>query len=62
MGYEAHAVGVEHSERRAALCREATELLFRAHAAVGGEVLSAGGTGMYACNAWSNEIQGDRMR
>ena len=33
------------------------ELLVRAHADVGGELISAGGTGTYALNTWANEIQ-----
>ena len=33
------------------------ELLLAAHADVGGELISAGGTGTYAINTWANEIQ-----
>jgi len=33
------------------------ELLIRAHADVGGELVSAGGTGTYEINTWANEIQ-----
>jgi D-threonine aldolase len=57
MGYEGHAVGLEDSVQRERGCREAMEILQAAHAVVGGEVVSAGGTGTYACNRWANEIQ-----
>jgi D-serine deaminase-like pyridoxal phosphate-dependent protein len=33
------------------------EILVAAHADVGGELISAGGTGTYALNTWANEIQ-----
>jgi D-serine deaminase-like pyridoxal phosphate-dependent protein len=33
------------------------ELLVGAHAAVGGELMSAGGTGTYVLNTWADEIQ-----
>jgi D-serine deaminase-like pyridoxal phosphate-dependent protein len=32
-------------------------MLLRAHADVGGELISAGGTGTYDCNRWATEIQ-----
>ena len=32
-------------------------LLLEAHADVGGDLVSAGGTGTYACNTWATEIQ-----
>jgi len=57
MGYEGHAVGLDDKARREALCEEAMQLLLGAHAEVGGEVVSAGGTGTYACNRWATEIQ-----
>ena len=33
------------------------ELLLKAHADVGGDIVSGGGTGTYAENSWVNEIQ-----
>ena len=57
MGYEGHAVGLEDKSRRDALCADAMELLLAAHRNVGGEVISAGGTGTYSCNRWATEIQ-----
>jgi D-serine deaminase-like pyridoxal phosphate-dependent protein len=57
MGYEGHAVLVEDRERRAELTREAMDRLATARAMVGGEVVSAGGTGTYDLNVYANEIQ-----
>jgi len=57
MGYEGHVVGLEDESARALLCRGAMEHLLAAHADVGGDLISAGGTGTYACNTWANEIQ-----
>ena len=57
MGYEGHAVGKPDRAERERLTRAAMELLVEAHAAVGGELVTAGGTGTYDCNTWANEIQ-----
>ncbi len=57
MGYEGHVVGNEDRDAREKGCEESMELLLRAHADVGGEVVSAGGTGTYDCNRWATEIQ-----
>jgi D-serine deaminase-like pyridoxal phosphate-dependent protein len=57
MGYEGHVVGLVDADERARKCAAAMELLMRAHADVGGELISAGGTGTYAVNTWANEIQ-----
>jgi D-serine deaminase-like pyridoxal phosphate-dependent protein len=57
MGYEGHVVGLEDRATRARLTGEAMHLLLAAHAQVGGEMISAGGTGTYDCNTWANEIQ-----
>ncbi|HYK70062.1 MAG TPA: alanine racemase [Streptosporangiaceae bacterium] len=57
MGYEGHAVGLVDASERAELCEAAMQLLLSAHADVGGELVSAGGTGTYALNTWANEIQ-----
>src|ERR1700729_3827427 len=45
MGYEGHVVGVEDETARAQQCQAAMELLLVAHADVGGDVISGGGTG-----------------
>jgi D-threonine aldolase len=57
MGYEGHAVGLDDREVRERLCEEAMQLLLAAHAQVGGDLVSAGGTGTYASNRWATEIQ-----
>jgi D-serine deaminase-like pyridoxal phosphate-dependent protein len=57
MGYEGHVVGLEDREERVAKTRTAMELLVAAHGDVGGELVSAGGTGTYDINTWANEIQ-----
>ena len=57
MGYEGHAVLLEDRVLRARLAEESMQLLLAAHAQVGGELISAGGTGTYDCNVWANEIQ-----
>lgn len=57
MGYEGHAVGVGDRAKRVALCDEAMQRLAAAHAAVGGDVVSAGGTGTFDCNTAATEIQ-----
>jgi D-threonine aldolase len=57
MGYEGHVVGLPDAGERAERCKLAMEILVAAHADVGGELVSAGGTGTYALNTWANEIQ-----
>jgi D-serine deaminase-like pyridoxal phosphate-dependent protein len=57
MGYEGHAVGVEDRSERARLVDESMTLLRTAHAAVGGPVISAGGTGSFDLNTLATEIQ-----
>jgi D-threonine aldolase len=57
MGYEGHVMIVEDGAERATQCRQSMELLVAAAADVGGELISAGGTGTYDCNTWATEIQ-----
>jgi D-serine deaminase-like pyridoxal phosphate-dependent protein len=57
MGYEGHLMMVRDPEKRRRQVEEAMEKLLAAHQAVGGDVISAGGTGTYAVNTWANEIQ-----
>jgi D-serine deaminase-like pyridoxal phosphate-dependent protein len=57
MGYEGHVVGIPDPVERAERCKVAMEMLVAAHADVGGELVSAGGTGTYALNTWATEIQ-----
>jgi D-serine deaminase-like pyridoxal phosphate-dependent protein len=57
MGYEGHVVQLPEAGEREARTRAAMELLMAAHADVGGEVISAGGTGTYLTNTWCTELQ-----
>lgn len=57
MGYEGHVVGNPDRAARETGCEESMRRLLEAHQAVGGEVVSAGGTGTYDCNRWATEIQ-----
>jgi D-serine deaminase-like pyridoxal phosphate-dependent protein len=57
MGYEGHIVGLEDRARRVDLLEESMAQLVRAHELVGGDVVSAGGTGTYDLNTWATEIQ-----
>jgi D-serine deaminase-like pyridoxal phosphate-dependent protein len=57
MGYEGHVVGVEDRGVREEQTEDSMKLLLQAHDAVGGDLISAGGTGTYDINGWANEIQ-----
>jgi len=57
MGYEGHCMIVEDRDERRRRTAEAMERLARAHADVGGEVISAGGTGTFDLNERATEIQ-----
>lgn len=57
MGYEGHVVGLDDRALRVAKTAESMELLRAAHRDVGGDVVSAGGTGTYDVNTWATEIQ-----
>ena len=56
MGYEGHLMR-EPAEGKGAAVEASMKLLLAAHAAVGGDVVSGGGTGTYDCNPWVTEIQ-----
>jgi len=57
MGYEGHLMMVTPADEQTRLTEDAMKLLLAAHADVGGELVSAGGTGTYARNTWATEIQ-----
>jgi D-serine deaminase-like pyridoxal phosphate-dependent protein len=57
MGYEGHLMIVPDRADQAKRVAEAMAILARAHADVGGDVISAGGTGTYDLNRWATEIQ-----
>ncbi len=56
MGYEGHLM-MAGSDAKAAAVQASMELLTTAHAAVGGDVVSGGGTGTFAVNNWITELQ-----
>ena len=56
MGYEGHLMMADAGAKAAAV-QASMELLLQAHAAVGGDVVSGGGTGTYAVNRWVTELQ-----
>jgi D-serine deaminase-like pyridoxal phosphate-dependent protein len=57
MGYEGHVVGLEDRDARVKQTAESMALLVQAHGDVGGDLISAGGTGTYDINTWATEIQ-----
>src|ERR1700677_1918994 len=57
MGYEGHIVGLENRATRAAMLEESMGQLILAAGEVGGEIISAGGTGAFDLNSWATEIQ-----
>src|SRR4051794_18330166 len=57
MGYEGHVMIVEDPQDRLRQTEECMSRLLKASADVGGDLVSAGGTGNYAINTWANEIQ-----
>ncbi|HWE68707.1 MAG TPA: alanine racemase [Acidimicrobiales bacterium] len=57
MGYEGHVVGLEDRATRTEMVEVSMDLLLTAHQEVGGEIISAGGTGTYDLNHWATEIQ-----
>src|SRR3954452_5988676 len=57
MGYEGHVMPVEDPAEKLRQTEECMTKLLKASADVGGDLVSAGGTGNYAVNTWANEIQ-----
>jgi len=57
MGYEGHLMLVPDIDDRRKQTEECMTRLLAAHADVGGDIISAGGTGTYSVNTWVNEIQ-----
>jgi D-serine deaminase-like pyridoxal phosphate-dependent protein len=57
MGYEGHIVGLEDRGQRTEMLRDSMDRLVLASDQVGGDVISAGGTGTYDINTWATEIQ-----
>jgi len=57
MGYEGHLMMVTDPDKKAAKVGDSMALLASAAEAVGGDLVSAGGTGTYSANAVATEIQ-----
>ena len=57
MGYEGHLMHDPNVRRRTEKTQESMELLILAHEAVGGDVISGGGTGTWECNQAVTELQ-----
>ncbi|RIL00014.1 MAG: metal-activated pyridoxal enzyme [Proteobacteria bacterium] len=57
MGYEGHVMGLATRAERKTACDAAMAKLRAAHAQVGGDVISAGGTGTFDVNDVATEIQ-----
>ncbi len=57
MGYEGHLMTEQPRATRAAKTESCMELLLRASSAVGGDLVSGGGTGTFDVNTWVTEIQ-----
>jgi D-threonine aldolase len=57
MGYEGHLMRIQSGVERAQQTEQAMKLLLAASSDVGGDLVSAGGTGTYADNVWATEIE-----
>ena len=57
MGYEGHLMMVDQPTDKAAETERCMAELLAAHDDVGGDLVSAGGTGTYHVNRWATEIQ-----
>jgi D-serine deaminase-like pyridoxal phosphate-dependent protein len=57
MGYEGHTMLVEDKAAKAVQVEECMAKLLKASADVGGDLVSAGGTGTFDLNTWAGEIQ-----
>ena len=56
MGYEGHLMMASPGDQQAKV-EQAMGVLLAAHERVGGDLISAGGTGTHQANIWANEIQ-----
>ncbi len=57
MGYEGHLMLLPDVGERLRQTEQCMELLLRAHADVGGDIISGGGTGTWISNSWVTELQ-----
>jgi D-serine deaminase-like pyridoxal phosphate-dependent protein len=57
MGYEGHLMMIHDRDAKRQKVEAAMAVLLQAHAAVGGDIVSGGGTGTFDLNTWCTEIQ-----
>jgi D-serine deaminase-like pyridoxal phosphate-dependent protein len=57
MGYEGHLMLLDDAADRRTQTEQAMALLLAAHADVGGDIVSGGGTGTWLSNEWVTELQ-----
>ncbi len=57
MGYEGHLMMTVDRAERIDKVGQAMEILAAAHAEIGGDIVSAGGTGTFDTNTWCTELQ-----
>ena len=57
MGYEGHLMMVLDPTEQRSRVEASMQQLLRAHSDVGGDLISAGGTGTHHVNTWATEIQ-----
>lgn len=57
MGYEGHLMMVTERDKKEHLVEKSMTQLLTAHEAVGGDIVSGGGTGTYDINTWITELQ-----
>jgi D-threonine aldolase len=57
MGYEGHLMMELDESAQCTRVEESMAMLLRAHGDVGGDIISAGGTGTHRVNTWATEIQ-----
>ena len=57
MGYEGHLMMILDQAEQRSRVEQSMQQLLRAHSDVGGDLVSAGGTGTHHLNTWANEIQ-----
>ena len=57
MGYEGHLMMIHDRVAKREKVEAAMAILLRAHAMVGGDIVSGGGTGTFDLNTWCTEIQ-----
>ncbi len=57
MGYEGHLMMIHDRDAKREKVEAAMAILLQAHDAVGGDIVSGGGTGTFDLNTWCTEIQ-----